>query len=217
MSCECLWEPEIWTQGCGKSPHGWRIGFSFCMLLPSPVFFLFCFVFSWDSFLLLDDSSFPYGLWWEISPTQVCLVLLKTASSFNYHGYLHLCTLSGSTAECKPAESREKILISTSIKKSLSWFLYPRSEFPIDFFLSVHPDELFWALCRPILIANAPERVCTISQRFWPTTNNRVISKHINHPSSFVQRTVQVAGGSYVLLIKQCSLNTKNTIIHFSL
>lgn len=90
-------------------------------------------------------------------------------------------------------------------------FFFPSLIFPL-IVISVHPDELLGTplsstntKCSRDSPSNKPE-ILTYSL----SSNNRIDSKHINHPSSFIQRTAQVARGYCVLVIKQCSLNPKN-------
>lgn len=90
-------------------------------------------------------------------------------------------------------------------------FFFPSLVFPLTV-ISVHADELLGSplgstntKCSRDSLTNKPE-ILTYSL----SSNNRINSKHINHASSSIQRTAQVARGYCVLVIKQCSLNPKN-------
>lgn len=90
-------------------------------------------------------------------------------------------------------------------------FFLPSLIFPLTV-ISFHPDEPLGTplgstntKCSRGSLANKPE-ILTHSL----SSNKRIDSKHINHPSSFIQTTAQVARCYCVLVIKQCSLNPKN-------
>jgi len=102
-------------------------------------------------------------------------------------------------------------LFILTYKSNSADFFFPSLIFTLTI-ISLHLDELLGTplgstktKCSRDSLANKPEFLT-----YSLSSNNKIDSKHINHPSSFIQRSAQVARGYCALVIKQCSLNPKN-------
>lgn len=122
-----------------------------------------------------------------------------------------MVTCQGAPVNANQLRMGKWFLFLLAYKNISADFFLPKSYFPIDCYFR----SSWWTLGTPLdgtntkcsrdSLANKPE-ILTYSL----SSNTTIDSKHINHPSSFIQRTAQVARGYCVLVIKQCSLNPKN-------
>lgn len=167
---------------------------------------LFLFLFSsWMNHLFhmgCDGKPFLPKFVIVVSKLQLALITMVTCIS---------APCQGAPVNANQLRKRKWFLFLLAYKSISADFFFPSLVFSLTV-ISVHPDELLGsplgrtnAKCSRDSLANKQE-ILTFSL----SSNNRIDSKHINHPSSFIQRTAQVARGYCVLVIKQCSLNPMN-------